>query len=176
MLRMGQVHVMKHKHFVEGIPIRQIALEMRVSQNTTEKQKITGSRVHQQLVEDGFTVGITTAREYLAERRLREEEVYLPLEWWRGGCAQVDFFEVTVDVEGVRRKAWKFFMRLMYSGKDFAWLYERCNRIAFLDGHVRAFQYFGGLADLGIYDRLTAAVKRSVGLCVVRAKRATVPF
>jgi hypothetical protein len=55
-------------------------------------------------------------------------------------------------------------MRLMYSGRDFAWLYERCNRIAFLDGHVRGFQHFGGLADRGIYDRLTAAVKRRVGL------------
>jgi hypothetical protein len=30
-------------------------------------------------------------------------------------------------------------MRLMYSGREFAWLYERCDQLAFLDGHVRAF-------------------------------------
>ena len=31
-------------------------------------------------------------------------------------------FEVLVDVDGTRRKAWLFLMRLMYSGRDFAWL------------------------------------------------------
>jgi len=206
MLRMDQAHVIRHKHFFEGVSIRRIAREMKLSRNTvrkylaedgdpkrkepqaraapirdaaasriealleewsgrtTAKQRITGSRVHQQLVEEGLTLGITTVREYLAERRRQHEEVYVPLEWWPGECAQVDFFEVTVEVEGVRRKAWKFLMRLMYSGRDFAWLYERCNRIAFMDGHVRAFAHFEGLAARGIYDRLSAAIKRAVGL------------
>jgi len=206
MLRMDQAHVIRHKHFVEGVGVRRIAREMGLSRNTvrrylagegeparkesrpraspvrdeaarriealldewsgrtTRKQRITASRVHRQLVEDGYAVGITTVREYLAERRRRDEEVYIPLEWWPGGCVQVDFFEVTVDVAGVRQKAWKFLMRLMYSGRDFAWLYERCNRIAFLDGHVRGFEHFAGVTDRGIYDRLSAAVRRSVGL------------
>lgn len=206
MLRMDQVHVVRHKYFLEGASIRQIARQMGMSRKTvrkyvmgsgqpqrkesgprpspvrdgaesrieavlqdwasrtTEKQRITGRRVHQQLVEDGYAVGITTVREYLAERRRQHQEVYIPLEWWPGDCAQVDFFEVTVDLQGLRQKAWKFLMRLMYSGHDFAWLYERCNRIAFLDGHVRAFQHFQGVPARGIYDRLTAAVKRHVGL------------
>jgi hypothetical protein len=29
----------------------------------------------------------------------------------------------------------------MYSGREFAWLYERCDQLAFLDGHVRAFAH-----------------------------------
>jgi len=76
----------------------------------------------------------------------------------------VDFFEVTVDVAGQRQAAWEFLMRLPYSGKDFAWIYERCNQIAFLDGHVRAYQYLGGVAARGVYDNLAAAVKRRLGL------------
>ena len=206
MLRMDQVHVIRHKHFVEGVGVRRIAREMGLSRNTvrkylvgegeaarkecgprpspvregaagriealieewssrtTKKQRITASRLHQQLVEDGYQVGITTVREYFAERRRRDQEVYIPLLWMAGDCVQVDFFEVTVEVEGVRQKAWEFLMRLMYSGRDFAWLYERCNRIAFLDGHVRAFEHFGGVSGRGIYDRLTAAVKRKVGV------------
>ena len=36
----------------------------------------------------------------------------------------VDLFEVLVDVDGVQRKAWLFLLRLMYSGRDFAWIYE----------------------------------------------------
>ena len=40
----------------------------------------------------------------------------------RPGEAQIDFFEVVVEVGGERRKAWEFLMRLTYSGREFAWL------------------------------------------------------
>jgi len=131
---------------------------------TTEKQRITGTRIHKQLVEEGYEVGITTVRTYLAEKRRQDQEVFIPLVWDPGDGVQVDFFEVTVDVDGKRQKVWKFVMRLMYSGRDFVWLYERCNQIAFLDGHVRAFAHFGGVPRRAIYDNLTAAVKRRLGL------------
>ena len=45
--------------------------------------------------------------------------------------------EVTVEVGSERRRAWKFLMRLMYSGSDFVRLYDCQDQIAFLDGHVR---------------------------------------
>ena len=43
---------------------------------TTEKQRITGSRVHRQLVEEKYQVGITTVREYLREKKRKKMEVY----------------------------------------------------------------------------------------------------
>ena len=48
----------------------------------------------------------------------------------------------------------------MYSGRDFAWLYDRCDQVAFLDGHVRAFAHFGAVPQRCIYDNLSAAVRR----------------
>ena len=39
----------------------------------------------------------------------------------------MDFFEVLVDLAGARIKTWMFVMRLMHSGRDFAWLYTRTN-------------------------------------------------
>ena len=65
-----------------------------------------------------------------------------------------------VDVDGTRRKAWLFLMRLMYSGRDFAWIYERQDQISFLDGHVRAFAHFDGVPARVAYDNLRAAVVR----------------
>ena len=62
-----------------------------------------------------------------------------------------------VDVDGTRRKAWLFLMRLMYSGRDFAWIYERQDKISFLDGHVRAF---AGVPARVAYDNVRAAVVR----------------
>lgn len=133
-------------------------------QRTTPKQRVTGTLVHQRLRAEGYRVGSTTVRAYLAEQRRVRQEVYVPLPWRPGEAAQVDFFEVTVEVAGERRLAWMFVLHLMYSGRDFAWLYERCNQVAFLDGHVRAFGHLGGVVRRCIYDNLKAAVKRRLGL------------
>lgn len=202
MLRMDQVHVIRHKVLLEGKSVRSVAKEMGVSRNTvakylknpepkrraarkqkrapvmemvaprieeilsewrgrtTPKQRITGTRVHRQLLEEGYEVGITTVRDYLREKRRKEAEVFVPLVHRPGDEAQVDFFEVTVEHDGVLEKAWKFVMRLMYSGRDFVWLYESCDQLSFLDAHVRAFSYLGGVPRRIVYDNLAAAVKK----------------
>ena len=108
-------------------------------------------RLHRALREDGYQVGLTMIHEYLRERRRQRAEVYVPLVH-HPGEAQVDFFEVVVEVGGERRKAWKFLLRLMYSGREFAWLYERCDQLAFLDGHVRAFANLEGVVRRCVYD------------------------
>ncbi|MFN0147655.1 MAG: IS21 family transposase [Dehalococcoidia bacterium] len=201
MLKLDQVHVIRHKVLVEGRSRREVAEEMGVSRNTvrrylaipeprrveqqargrpvlervqqrmdeliaewrgrtTAKQRLTGTRLQRELRKEGHTVGVTLVRAYLREQRRRMAEVYIPLVHRPGDEAQVDFFEVAVDIEGERRKAWQFLVRLMYSGRDFAWLYERCDQLAFLDGHVRAFAHFGAVPRRMVYDNLGAAVAR----------------
>ncbi len=203
MLRVSQVHVIRHKFFVEGVKIRRIARELGVSRNTvrkyleesepvrksvkqrgrpvfekveprlaalveewtprtTRKQRITAARLHEQLISEGYQVGITLVQDWLRERRRRQAETYVPLVHHPGDAAQVDFFDVTVDIAGHRRKVWMFLMRLMYSGRDFAWLYEWADQVSFLDGHVRAFKHFGSVPQRLIYDNLKAAVVRLV--------------
>src|ERR1019366_6549088 len=54
--------------------------------------------------------------------RSAEREVTVPLVYGAGEVAQVDFFEVWVELAGVRQKAGLFLMRLMHSGRDFAML------------------------------------------------------
>jgi transposase len=205
MLRMSQVHVIRHKVFGEGLSIRSVAAEMGVSRNTVRryleesepvrreqaprqaprreeaarridellaevdgrlsgKQRLTGTRIMEMLRDRGYEGGITTVREALAERTRRSREVYIPLVHRPGDEAQVDFFELVVDLGGERHSVWLFVMHLPYSGWDFVWIYERCNQIAFLDGHVRAFEQFGGVPLRIVYDNLTAAVKRRVGI------------
>ena len=202
MLKMDQVHVLRHKVLKEGQSIRRVARELGLSRNTvtkylglpepvrssrhrgrpvleavtprleeliaeweprtTAKQRITAMRLHRQLVCEGYRVGRTLVGDYWRERRRQRAEVYVPL-INRPGEAQIDFFEVVVEVDGERRKAWEFLMRLMYSGREFAWLYERCDQLAFLDGHVRAFAHLGGVARRCVYDNLAAAVRKIVG-------------
>ena len=127
---------------------------------TGGKQQLTATRLHALLLAEGQRVGVTVVKEADAEWKRQRREVFVPLTYRPGDLAEVDFFEVLVDVDGVRRTAWLFLMRLMYSGRDFAWIYERQDQISFLDGHVRAFAHFDAVPTRIAYDNLKAAVVR----------------
>ena len=130
------------------------------SHRTTAKQRITGRRLHRQLREEGYEVGLTLVLAELREWRRRRAEVYVPLVHRPAASAQVDFFEVRVDLAGERRRVWLLLFRLMHSGRDYVRLYERQDQLAFLDGHVRAFAHFGGVPQRMVYDNLKPAVRR----------------
>jgi transposase len=127
---------------------------------TGGKQRLTAARLHEMMLVEGHRVGATLVKQVVAEWKRRRREVFVPLVYEPGELAQVDFFEVLVDVAGVRRKAWMFVMRLMASGTDFVWLYERQDQVSFLDGHVRAFTFFEAVPQRIAYDNLKAAVTR----------------
>jgi transposase len=149
------------------------ALLTESAQWTGGKQRLTATRLHELLVAEGHAVGVTVVKEAVAEWKRQRREVFVPLTYRPGDLAEVDFFEVLVDIDGTRRKAWLFLMRLMYSGRDFAWIYERQDQISFLDGHVRAFTHFGGVPARVAYDNLKAAVVR---ILVGGARTLTVRF
>jgi len=129
---------------------------------TTRKQRITAARLHRQLLEEDYQVGRSSVQNWLREYRRQRAEVYVPLVHRPGDDAQVDFFEVTVETAGNRHKAWLFVMRMMYSGRDFVWLYRWADQVSFLDGHVRAFEHFGAVPQRIVYDNLRAAVRKMV--------------
>ena len=178
---MEEVYVVRHRHLVEGIPIRRLSREMGIPRNTIRrylrgaepgvgkprgveghpvrdavrpraeeiladaprwtggKQRLTAARLYTMLRSDGHDVGYTLVKQIVREWKRRKQEVFVPLVYKPGDLAEVDFFEVLVDIAGERRKAHMFVMRLMHSGRDFAWLYPRQDQTCFLDGHVRAF-------------------------------------
>ena len=127
---------------------------------TGGKQWLTSVRLHEILVGEGHQIGERTVRELVAEWKRQRREVFVPLTYKPGDLAEVDFFEVLVDVAGKRQKAWMFLMRLMHSGRDFAWLYARQDQVCFLDGHVRAFAHLGAVPHRVIYDNLKPAVTK----------------
>lgn len=127
---------------------------------TGGKQRLTAARLHAMVTAEGHQVGETLVKQYVREWKRRRREVFVPLVYPPGDLAEVDFFEVLVDVAGERRKAHLFVMRLMHSGRDFAWLYPRQDQVCFLDGHVRAFAHFGAVPLRIAYDNLRAAVQR----------------
>ena len=60
------------------------------------------------------------------------------------GEAQVDFGEATIRQGGAERKVALFVMTLPYSGAIFIQAFPRECTETFLEGHRRAFEFFGG--------------------------------
>lgn len=134
--------------------------ELLETSRTTRKQRLTGPRIVEMLAAEGLAASPRTVDRIVAEWRRKRAEVFIPLEYEPGDLAEVDFFEVEVVVHGRARKAWMFVMRLMHSGRDFAWLYRWQDQSCFLDGHVRAFAHFGAVPKRILYDNLKAAVQK----------------
>jgi hypothetical protein len=82
----------------------------------------------------------------------------VPLVFQPGKDAQVDFGESYADIDGKRVKLHGFEMRLNYSRKKFIQYFPSTDKEAFLEGHVRAFAYFGGVVSRLSYDNLSAGV------------------
>lgn len=129
---------------------------------TEGKQRLTATRMAQLLRADAHEVSDRTVRRLVSEMRSREREVTVPLVYRPGELAQVDFFEVWVDLAGVRTKAWMFLLRLLHARRDFAMVCARQDTTWFLAAHVAAFAHLGGVVAAVAYDNLTAAVARVV--------------
>ena len=123
------------------------------------KQRHTTMRIFQRLVDEHqFAGDYSTVRRYLCQRRQRSAEVFMPLEFDPGEEAQVDWHEGWIVENGQSRQAQFFCLRLCYSKASFVRAYEHADLESFLDGHVRAFAYLGGVPRRLAYDNLKSAV------------------
>jgi len=126
---------------------------------TRPKQRQTAQRIYERLRDEyGFTGHYGTVQRYVREAAHRQKEVFMPLEFEPGEEAQVDWHEGWIVENGLERKCQFFVMRLCYSKATFVYPYEKANLESFLDGHVRAFEYFGGVPRRIAYDNLQCAV------------------
>jgi transposase len=126
------------------------------------KQRHTARRVWQRLRDEhGAVVSERQVARYVRKRR-RElgevDEAFVPLISEAGVEAEVDWGEASVLLRGVLTVVHLFVMRACYSGAEFVVAFERETQQAFLEGHVAALEFFGGVFDLIRYDNLKAAV------------------
>lgn len=106
-----------------------------------------------------FLGGYTVVKDYVWIARTRSREVFVPLAH-PPGPAQVDFGECIGVIGGVRMKLHVFCFDLSQSDACFIKAYPGETTEAFLDGHVSAFAFFGGIPLSILYDNLKIAVAR----------------
>ena len=126
------------------------------------KQRHTAKRIWERLQEDGFTGGYTIVKDAVREIRRTSREVYMPLKH-PPGEAQVDFGYAAVKMAGVLRKIAFFVMALPHCDAFFVKAYERECTETFWDGHVQAFDFFGGVPKRISYDNSRVMVSKIIG-------------
>jgi transposase len=127
------------------------------------KQRHTSKRIFERLKEEhGFTGGYTIVKDYARTATLRGQEMFVPL-MHPAGEAQMDFGEALVVIAGVEQKAHYLAMDLPHSDDCFVAAFPAETTEAFLEGHVRAFAYFGGVPTRILYDNTKIAVAKILG-------------
>ena len=127
------------------------------------KQRHTAKRIFERLRDEyGFDGGYTTVKDYVRENRRQTKEMFVPLSH-APGHAQCDFGEALVVIGGVERKAHCFVIDLPHSDGCFVKAYPAETTEAFLDGHVSAFAYLGGVPQSILYDNTRLAVAKILG-------------
>src|SRR6476620_7935503 len=127
------------------------------------KQRHTAKRIFERLRDEhGYAGGTTVVKDYVRIARGRLRETFVPLAH-PPGHAQVDFGEAVGEIGGVRRKIHFFCMDLPQSDAPFVKAYPAETTEAFLDGHVSAFAFFGGVPLSILYDNTKLAVARVLG-------------
>ena len=128
-----------------------------------KKQRHTAKRIFERLRDEyGFGGGYTTVKDYVREHRRQTREMFVPLSH-APGHAQCDFGEAVVIIGGVEQKAHYFILDLPHSDGCFAKAYPAETTEAFLDGHVSAFAFLGGVPQSVQYDNTKLAVARILG-------------
>jgi len=126
---------------------------------------LPASVLYRMVVARGYTGGEDHFRHRVAGLRPRRAaEAYLELRTLPGEQAQVDWASFgTVKVDGGERRVSAFLMVLSYSRMLYVRFFHDQRMGSFLEGHVRAFDFFAGVGRTVLYDNLKSAVLERFG-------------
>ncbi len=127
------------------------------------KQRHTAKRIFERLrVEHSYSGGYTIVKDYVRQAKLGSQEMFVPLSH-APGEAQADFGQAQVVIAGAEQTAHFMAFDLPHSDDCFVQAFPAETTEAFLEGHVRAFAYFGGVPRRILYDNTALAVARILG-------------
>ena len=101
-------------------------------------------------------------KDYVRERRLRGQEMFVPLVH-PPGHGQADFGEAVAVIGGVEQRIHFLAVDLPHSDACFVRAYPAETTEAFCDGHNAAFAFFGRVPQSMLYDNTRLAVARILG-------------
>ena len=110
--------------------------------------------LHWELRGQGYDGGYSILKSYVSPRRRRRQpDATMRFETAPGEQAQVDWGSLAyLDEAGKKRRIWVFVMTLGWSRACYVELVRRADTAAFIQCHVNAFEYLGGVPRRCLYD------------------------
>lgn len=126
---------------------------------------LSAVQVHARLVKEHRYPGeITLVRAFVRELRRSEAQAFLRLSFLPGECAQVDWAHFgRVRIGRTSRRVSAFVMVLAHSRLMYIELTLSERMDAFLEAHVRAFDFLGGVPNRCLYDNCKTVVLQRFG-------------
>jgi transposase len=109
--------------------------------------------------EGGYDAVRRYARNWRRERSAMTADAYVPLSFAPGEAYQFDWSHEVVLINGVTNKIKIAHVRLCHSRMLFVRAYPRESQEMVFDAHDRAFAFFKGACQRGIYDNMKTAVE-----------------
>ena len=136
-------------------PYRPLLLE-----TLAQYPRLTAARLYTMVQQRGYPGGPSHFRAQVAQLRPRPpSEAYLRLRTLPGKQAQVDWGHFDyLQIGRAKRPLMAFVMVLSWSRQIFLRFYLNQRMASFLHGHVGAFEAWGGLPRVLLYDNLKSAV------------------
>ena len=126
------------------------------------RERLTLIRIFEELRGLGYEGGYDAVRRYARswrrDRSAVTSEAYVPLSFAPGEAYQFDWSHEVVLINGVTITAKVAHVRLCHSRMLFARAYPRETQEMVFDAHDRAFAFFKGACNRGIYDNMKTAV------------------
>jgi len=125
------------------------------------EENLSGVRIHEKMQEEGIKVGYSTVKDYIYQIKKRDN-IFIRMHTLPGEEAQVDFGYLGYTLyQGKKRKTWVFNMRLSYSRLDYYEIVYDQRVETFIQCHINAFNYFGGIPQYIKIDNLKAAILKA---------------
>ena len=142
-----------------GPYIKRIKAIIESDKQAHKKQRHTAKKIFEILQSEGFDGGYTIVKDAVRKIKKTSKEVFMPLSQ-RPGEAQVDFGQAVVKFNGTLKKVMFFVMSMVHSDAMFVMAFPRECTEAFLEAHVRAFDFFGCVPNRISYDNTRIAITK----------------
>jgi len=140
-------------------------LEENERKRANGKQKLcqTGADIHRELTKLGYIISYPSVANAVRELSDKHLEAFIKQVYEPGEVCEFDWGEVPLVVSGIEITYKMSVFTLAARNIRFAYLYRKENSQCYVDSHIKAFAYFGGVPHSMTYDNMRVAVAKFVG-------------